>query len=94
MPTIKRLTTQLRLNGLTLTDQFRKPKNERRNEAKVTQLNAAERMLKSKRKLIARLRREITQENEERDRQVLAIQARIRIAQTLVDALEKGTLNP
>jgi hypothetical protein len=57
-------------------------------------LNAAERMLKVKRKLIARLRRDLVDVQSEADRQKEAINSRIRVAQTLADALVKGTLKP
>ena len=57
-------------------------------------LNAAEKMLKGKKKLILRLRQEIKNVQFEADQEIERINGRIRVAQTLVDALEKGTLKP
>ena len=57
-------------------------------------LNAAEKMLRGKKKLIKRLRADIENEKQIAAQNIEGIEARIRIAQTLVDALEKGTLRP
>jgi hypothetical protein len=57
-------------------------------------LNAAEKMLKGKQKLIARLRKEIRQVEIDAAAEIEGIKARIAVAQTLVDALQKGTLKP
>lgn len=56
--------------------------------------SAAERLLASNRKLIKRLREEIKRVRVDSDEEIAKIEGRIRIAQTLVDALEKGTLKP
>ena len=60
----------------------------------MTTLNAAEKMLKTKKKLIARLKQDIEAVRKDAEVEVSSIQGRIRVAQTLVDALEKGTLKP
>lgn len=57
-------------------------------------LTAAEQLLASKRRLIGRLRDEIASVRGRADEAVAKIEGRIRIAQALVDALEKGTLKP
>ena len=57
-------------------------------------LTPAEKMLKGKKRLIARLRQEIKNINKYRDEEISNVESRIRIAQSLVDALEKGTLKP
>jgi hypothetical protein len=57
-------------------------------------LNAAERMLRSKKKLIIRLKSDIAKAQQAADYEIERIQGRIRIAQALADALEKGTLKP
>lgn len=50
------------------------------------------RMLKGKRLLVKRLRQEIVAEREAVERRVVKIEGRIRIAQALISALEKGAL--
>lgn len=57
-------------------------------------LTAAERMLASKRKLVERLKRDIAQVEDDAAWHINKIKARIEIARTLIDALEKGTLKP
>jgi hypothetical protein len=57
-------------------------------------LNAAEKMLKGKRNLIKRLKGEIRQTELDAADEIERINGRIKIAQALVDALEKGTLKP
>jgi hypothetical protein len=52
------------------------------------------RMIQGKKKLIARLHRDIATENEDRDAEITKIEFRIRQASALLSALEKGTLKP
>lgn len=59
-----------------------------------TQPTAAERMLRTKKKLVTRLKKEIADVRWQADEEVKRIESRIRIAQSLVDALERGTLKP
>ena len=56
--------------------------------------NEAERLLQSKVLLIKRLREEIRDTRADAEARVEKIEGRIRIAQTLADALKKGTLKP
>jgi hypothetical protein len=58
----------------------------------MTTLNAAEKMLKGKRNLIKRLKQDIRRVELDTAREIDSIHSRIKLAQTLVDALEKGTL--
>jgi hypothetical protein len=68
---------------------------DQKGQSSMTQkLNAAEKMLAGKRRLIKRLKSDINWEQKNAAENIEKIQARIRIAQTLVDALEKGTLRP
>lgn len=62
--------------------------------AKKQPLTAAEKMLASKRKLVARLKRDIDDINDDAQTAINKVKARIRIADTIIDALEKGTLKP
>lgn len=57
-------------------------------------LSPAERMLESKRKHIARLKREIEWIFEDAEQRAKKIRGRIKISEALADALEKGTLKP
>lgn len=57
-------------------------------------LSAAERLLESKRKHVKTLRSEIAWRRQQCEEDVKRIESRIRISQTLIDALEKGTLKP
>lgn len=61
---------------------------------KVQELDPAAKMLASKRALIRRLKRELVDIGFEYQRQVAATEFRIRQANTLIAALEKGTLKP
>jgi len=54
----------------------------------------AERMLEAKRRHVARLREEIASEHRLTNGRIQKIERRIRISQTIIDALEKGTLKP
>jgi hypothetical protein len=56
------------------------------------ELTAVEKLLKSKRKLIDTLTENIEYERRECEEKVAKIRGRIKIAQSLVSALEKGTL--
>lgn len=55
-------------------------------------LTPVERMIAGKRKLIARLKDDIADDLARHDEFKAGAQKRIRIAQALVDALERGTL--
>ena len=57
-------------------------------------LTPADKLLASKRRLVKRLRDDIAWRRECHEADVAKIEARIRIAQVLIDALEKGTLKP
>jgi hypothetical protein len=57
-------------------------------------LSPAESMLKAKELHIKRLRQNIVQIGKDADAAVAKVQARMRVAQTILDALKKGTLKP
>lgn len=57
-------------------------------------LTPAERMLATKRKLVKRLRDEQAWVRQQAADRVAKIEKQIRIAQALIDALERGTLVP
>lgn len=63
-------------------------------KTKKPKLNAAEKLLAAKKLLIQRLHGEIAGVRADGEERVKAIERRIRIAKTLVDALENGTLKP
>lgn len=56
--------------------------------------NEAERLLQVKRRLIKRLRTDIHSIRCDAEMAVAKVESRIRIAKTLVNALERGTLRP
>lgn len=58
------------------------------------EVNPAEKMLRTKKKLIKRLTNEIALVRQNAEEEVEQIKSRIRLAQVLADALEKGTLKP
>lgn len=62
--------------------------------AKRPPMNGVERMLASKRRLVKRLKTDIATIRENSQWHIGKIEARIRVAETLIDALEKGTLKP
>lgn len=61
---------------------------------KTPKLNEAQMLLKAKHKLVERLRGEIEDVKVNAEHAISKIQGRIRIAQALIAALEKGTLKP
>lgn len=79
---------------LTAAPVHAKKGNHKMTRKPTAKVNEAERLLLVKRKLIKRLNEEIVIVRENADAAVVKIQSRIRIAQTLVAALEKGTLKP
>lgn len=56
--------------------------------------NPVERMIQSKQKLINRLHEDIAYERRAMTERVKAIQSRIRLAQAILRALQKGELKP
>ncbi len=62
--------------------------------SKEVESNPAKRMAGAKVKLIERLRAQIKQINAQAIKDVEKVEGRIRVAQTLLDALKKGTLKP
>lgn len=67
--------------------------NERTEMAK-QKLNAAERMLAAKKRLVKRLKDDIADVREQAGYDIAKIEKRINIAQTIADAIENGTLKP
>ena len=63
-------------------------------EAEVTNFTAAEKMLRNKKTLISRLNGEIKQVRFDAEGKVEQIQSRIRMAQSIIEHLERGTLKP
>lgn len=57
-------------------------------------MSPVERMKRGKSSLIKRLKNEINAVREDAAEEVRGIESRIRIAQSILDALEKGTLKP
>lgn len=57
-------------------------------------MTAAQKMLASKRRLVARLEGAIADIRDDADVEIAKVKGRIRIAHALIEALEKGTLNP
>lgn len=55
------------------------------------QLTEVQRMIAARRRLIAKLRAEILAERSKCEQKVVKIEARIRISEMIVEALEKGT---
>lgn len=64
----------------------------RQRPSKVSTMTPVERMIAGKKKLIRRLEKEIVDARMNAEREVENIQFRIRQAQTILHALEKGTL--